>query len=252
MKPTRLGVRLWAFVCVLVCIPVIGRAAPPAKAGAASLTPDAVLQQVQKAYAKQGDFTAHFAQSYIDKLSGRHRDESGQMWVKADGRVRFAYQKPEPKDFVFDGNQAFFYEPDNAQVTVFEQFADSPIAQAMQFLWGQGQISQLFAASVCPPRAGDKELCPPAAAGELVVQLVPRSPLPTVHHVALVVDAASWRVVRSVVYDPLENQTIYRFDKLSAGEPIAAKTFAFEIPSGVSVLRAPPMDKAAPVKHPRP
>lgn len=235
--------RWW--LCVLVHLSSATASAGQAQQKAVA-TPKALLDRVQKAYAAQGDFSAHFSQTYVDKLSGRHRDESGQMWVKADGRVRFAYQVPEPKDFVFDGNQAYFYEPDNAQVTVFEHFADSPVAQAMQFLWGQGDVSRLFAASACPAAHEGSELCPTPAAGETSIQLTPRSPLPTVHHVALVVEVASAQVLRSVVYDPLDNQTRYSFDKLTSNKPIAAKTFAFEIPNGVSVLRAPPMDKPAP------
>lgn len=245
MKCVRLIGYFGLLLCVLGSAPKASWATTRIKNASNAPSPEAVLQRVQRVYAQQGDFTAQFVQIYADKLSGRQRRESGQMWVKTDGRVRFAYQIPERKDFVFDGNQAFFYEPDNAQVTVFEHFADSPVAQTMQFLWGQGDITRLFVASACPSSKSAAALCPSAAATEHVVQLTPRSPLPTVHHIALVVDAASSRVLRSVVYDPLENQTCYEFDKLAIGTPIAGKTFAFIIPSGVSVLRAPPMDKPA-------
>ncbi|MEK7704525.1 MAG: outer membrane lipoprotein carrier protein LolA, partial [Myxococcota bacterium] len=68
------------------------------------------------AYKRGGDFSADFTQTYTDKLRGKSRTESGNLWVKADGRVRWSYTKPESKDFVFDGQQAYFYEPENAQV----------------------------------------------------------------------------------------------------------------------------------------
>ena len=66
------------------------------------------------------------------------------LWAKPDGRVRWSYLDPVRKDFVFDGEAAYFYEPENAQVTVFERFQDSPLANAVQFLWGQGDIEATF------------------------------------------------------------------------------------------------------------
>lgn len=215
-------------------------------------TPQALLAQVQRAYAQQGDFQAQFTQAYVDALSGRSRQERGKMWVKADGRVRFAYQTPEAKDFVFDGNTAYFYEPANAQVTLFEHFADSPMAQAMQFLWGQGALSRLFDVAACPADRATAPACPNVEPGEQVVVLRPRQPLPTVEHVALVVDAQGTRVRRSIVYDALHNQTRYTFDDVQFGQAIDAARFTFVIPSGVSVLRAPPQAAVAPAVPPRP
>lgn len=245
MKHLRLLAHFARIFLVLSSAPKPSWATAPSHSATDALSPELVLQSVQRAYARQGDFTAHFIQTYIDKLSGRQRRETGQLWVKADGRVRFAYQTPERKDFVFDGNEAFFYEPDNAQVTVFAHFADSPVAQAMQFLWGQGEMRRLFSASSCASVDSAAALCPKPSPQEHAVRLTPRSPLPTVHHVGIIVDAASFRVRRSVVYDPLGNKTCYEFDRLTAGTPIEQKTFAFVVPDGVSVLRAPPMDKPA-------
>jgi outer membrane lipoprotein-sorting protein len=229
--------------CALACS---FAAAWPPRLAAAQPTPQTLLAQVQRAYADGGDFEARFTQTHLDALSGRSRQESGQMWVKADGRVRFAYRAPEPKDFVFDGNTAYFYEPQNAQVTIFEHFADSPAAQAMQFLWGQGSLTQLFDVATCtPPTAEVPEVCPEVGPHEQAVQLRPRQQLPTVEHVALVIDTQAHRVRRSVVYDPLHNQTRYAFEELRFVAPLAANRFAFTIPSGVSVLRAPPAASGA-------
>jgi outer membrane lipoprotein-sorting protein len=222
--------------------------AAPARPARAT-TPEGLLRQVQGAYAKGGDFEATFTQTYFDALSGRSRQEDGRMWVKADGRVRFSYLRPEPKDFVFDGNTAYFYEPQNAQVTVFKQFADSPVAQAMQFLWGQGSLAQLFEAVPCPAAGDSGNGCLPAEANSQSLQLRPRQPLPTVEHIILSIDTGRGQVRRSVVYDALRNETRYVFGDVTFVPPIASSRFAFAIPSGVSVLQAPPM-AASSAPHP--
>jgi len=86
-----------------------------------------LLGQVQTTYRTGGDLTAAFTQNYIDRLRPNPRVESGHLWAKKDGRVRWRYEQPNVKEFVFDGKRAHFYEPDNAQVTVFDNFVDSPL-----------------------------------------------------------------------------------------------------------------------------
>ena len=204
---------------------------------AAAPTPDQLVNQVQAAYHNGGDMTAQFTQTYIDKLRGKKRVESGNLWVKTDGRVRWSYMKPQRKDFVYDGTTAYFYEPDNAQVTVFEHFGDSPIANAMQFLWGQGELRKSFEVQACdtscaePSKAGAK-------AGEVAVRMVPKEGIAAVDHVVLWMDEKAQRVRRSLVYDPLGNVTEYQFTDVQLGVRIEAAKFSFTVPQGVSLLRA--------------
>jgi len=197
-----------------------------------SPAPEAVLKEVQTSYAHSGDLSASFAQTYVDKLRGRLPTEHGKLWVKADGRVRWSYQKPTPKDFIYDGKKAYFYEPQNAQVTVFEQFEDSQLSTAMRFLWGQGDLKALFEAKPCDAS------CKVGDPGDWKIRLVPRHPLPTVKSVVLAVDPQSKRPRVSVIYDPLGNRTEYAFSDFVKETQIPSKKFRFKIPKNVSVLRS--------------
>lgn len=194
--------------------------------------PSQVLQDISQTYKAGGDFSANFQQTYVDKLRGKKKVETGKLWAKKDGRVRWSYATPVKKDFVYTGSAAYFYEPENAQVTVFEKFQDSPLWNALRFLWGQGSLTQTFNVSVC------KDKCPTLAAGELALTLLPKEPIAAVDHVVLVVDPAQKRVRRSLVYDALGNRTEYDFLEVAFEKNIDAKKFEFTIPKGVNVLRA--------------
>jgi outer membrane lipoprotein carrier protein len=211
-----------------LCLILVG--AQPATA--ADTTANAAVARVGATYRKGGDMTATFTQTYTDKLRGKSRVESGQMWVKKDGRVRWSYQQPVSKDFVFDGKVAYFYEPENTQVTLFEHFKDSPVAQALQFLWGQGEVEKVFSIAPCETD------CPEAQPGVMVVQLTPKEPLPSVHHVMMRIDTAAWLVQASTVVDPLGNRNVYAFSRAQFGAKLDDAKFAFEPPAGVSILRA--------------
>lgn len=191
-----------------------------------------LLEKMQAVYRNSGDMTANFTQTYTDKLRGKSRVESGEVWAKTDGRVRWSYSSPVHKDFVFDGQSAYFYEPDNAQVTVFEQFRDSQAYQALRFLWGQGQLDKHFIASNC-----DKESCGEIPAKTAGLKLVPKTPLASVKYAVLIMDAAKYQVVQSILFDPLGNRTVYAFSSVKFGTKVEDNKFRFTPPAGVNILK---------------
>ncbi len=198
----------------------------------ATPTPNEIVARVQATYRKAGNLEARFTQTYIDKLRGKKREESGRLWATTDGRLRWSYEKPTAKDFIYDGKVAYFYEPENSQVTRFDRFQDSPLSNAVRFLWGQGNITELFEVKLLAAA------CDAVAPGDWAVELWPKEALATVDHTVLVVDAKSERVKASVVYDPLGNRTTYTFADLVFGAKIKDAKFQFEVPKGVAVLKA--------------
>lgn len=190
-----------------------------------------LVKRVQQEYAKAGDISAKFSQTFHDKLRGERPTESGLLWAKRDGRVRWSYRKPTRKDFVYTGMAAYFYEPENAQVTIFERFEESPLASAIQFLWGQGGILEHFGVAPCT------EACLPVDGGGTSVLLTPIQPLPSVHRIQLTVDK-SHHVRQSLVFDPIGNRTRYQFDEIKFGQEVNPEKFEFRVPDGVSIIRA--------------
>lgn len=222
----------------LVLIPALAWSEPPSTpargvddAGDESLV---LAERIQNVYTRVGDVRAEFAQTYIDKLRGQRPTERGVLWAKSDGRVRWSYREPVRKDFVFTGTNAYFYEPNNAQVTVFDNFETSPLANAIRFLWGQGSILETFNVSPCTER------CEESPAGYTSLLLRPKNPIAVVEAIQLSVDSKTARVKRSIVFDPLGNKTQYVFDAIRFGEAVEDKKFVFKIPEGVSIIRATP------------
>lgn len=198
---------------------------------AVAISPEQVLTEVKDVYKEGGDFEASFSHVYVDKLRGKRREETGKLWATRDGKVRWSYLVPIRKDFVFDGSNAYFYEPDNTQVTIYESFRDSPLAQAMSFLWGQGDLRKVFDLKFCAKG------CDAYLPGAIIIELWPKADLPTVDHSLLVVDPKTHRVRKSVVFDPLGNRTEYSLTDLNFGANVKAAKFDFKVPKGVSVIR---------------
>lgn len=190
------------------------------------------IQDVQTTYGKAGNIHARFEHGYFEQLRGRTKTEFGELWATPEGRIRWKYTKPERKDFVFDGKTAYFYEPQKAQVTVYESFDQSPLASAVRMLVGQGDLLGTFNVAPCSGK------CDPGEPGDIVALLTPKKPLANIDHALLAIDATSRRVRAVVIIDALKNRTTYRFNDVTFQATVDAAKFAFTIPAGVQEIRA--------------
>src|SRR5580658_23996 len=83
---------------------------------------------------------AQFTELY--RGAGIERTESGTLWLKKPGKMRWQYRSPREKLFVSDGKSAWFYVPGEPQVrrTPVRQLDDlrSPLA----FLLGKTKLEK--------------------------------------------------------------------------------------------------------------
>jgi len=207
---------------------------------AGTLTPLELVTSVHQTYLKAGDITAKFSQVYVGGLRGKKQEAEGRLWAKQDGRVRWDYEQPEPKIFIYNGTSAYLYEPLNAQVMIFDDLKDTKMAQALRLLMGQEDVRKHFAVGACELHCGL------AQKNEVVVELVPNKPLVNIERVALVIDPVSKRVVMTTTFDSLGYRTEYRFTDLEFNAQVSDDRFLFEKPAGVHELRATDMINAQP------
>lgn len=197
---------------------------------ASTLSPEAVLQSVRAKHQLSEDISYTFSQTWVDELRGSRSPETGTILVKKDGRFRWAYQQPERKDFIFDGTRAWLYEPSKSQATEFEGFASSAASQALQFLWGRGQLDTLFNLDWCT------EACPKGD-NQKLLELRPKKPLATLERMVVQIDATTYQILGAVSYDPMGNQTVYSLSKPVLGNVHKESWFEFQVPKGVNVIR---------------
>jgi outer membrane lipoprotein carrier protein len=82
-----------------------------ARAGAADLT--AVTRAVDEHYNQLRTLEADFTETY--RGNGMDRTESGTLWLKKPGKMRWEYRSPRDKLFLSDGRDAWFYVPGDRQ-----------------------------------------------------------------------------------------------------------------------------------------
>src|SRR5260221_12834235 len=99
--------------------------------------------------------------------SGIERTESGTLWLKKPGKMRWEYRSPREKLFVSDGKNAWFYVPGDRQARRTDARKLDDIRSPLAFLLGKIKLEkELQGLSLAPDLA-------PAAAGDVVLRGVP-------------------------------------------------------------------------------
>ena len=170
---------------------------------------------------------AEFTEIY--RGGGMERTESGTLWLKKPGKMRWEYRSPKDKLFVSNGRDAWFYVPQDRQArkTAAKKLEDvrSPLA----FLLGKTKLEkELQGLSLAPDVA-------PSAAGNVVLRGVPQAMADRISEIVLEI-APDHRIVRIVIQDVDGSATEYRFGDMKEDVAIGDGRFEFRPPAGTETV----------------
>src|SRR5580658_8412513 len=170
---------------------------------------------------------AEFTEVY--RGSGMERTESGTLWLKKPGKMRWEYRSPREKVFVSDGKDAWFYVPADKQArkTAAKKLEDarSPLA----FLLGKTKLEkELQGLSLAPDVA-------PVTPGNVVLRGVPQGLADRVSEILLEV-TPEHRMARIVISQVDGATTEYRFTDQKEDVPLADGRFQFKPPLGTETV----------------
>lgn len=188
----------------------------------------ATIAALQRRYAAVDSIRADFRQTY--RAPGIDQIESGTLYMKKPGLMRWEYRDPEIKLFVADGRDTYLYTPEDRQVLVQRFTAADLHSTPLEFLLGQGDILRSFDA-FWEPDAGSK------AAGSILLRLVPRVTEADYAYVVIDCDGSSYDINRIVIHERNGNTSEFALSNLKTNVKVDNKQFQFKIPKGVEVVR---------------
>jgi outer membrane lipoprotein carrier protein len=186
-----------------------------------------VAAAVDNHYNHLRSLEAEFTEVY--RGSGMERTETGTLWLKKPGKMRWEYRSPKDKLFVSDGKNAWFYVPEDRQArrTAAKKLED--IRSPLAFLLGKTKLEkELHGLSLAP----DVE---PLAAGNVVLRGVPEALADRVSEI-LVEITPDYRIARIVIQEVDGAATEYRFGEMKEDLAIADGRFEFKPPTGTETV----------------
>ena len=211
-------------IALTLCVLVLATAVP---ASAQSL--DDVVRGLEGAYGKMTDLKAEFSQSAFNKSLNQTIPAHGTVYLKKGGKLRWEYAEPTPQQIVSDGKTIWIFTPTLNQVNVGPA-PEALAGPAGSFLTGLGRLREHFGVRFLNPAQ------PKDADGNVVLDLAPKKPLPTLARLILAVDGRNWEIRKAVVYDQFENTVTMQFTRVAVNTGLADGLFAFVPPKGVATV----------------
>jgi len=187
----------------------------------------ALAAAVDEHYNHLRSLEAQFIEVY--RGSGIERTESGMLWLKKPGKMRWEYRSPREKLFVSDGKDAWFYVPGDRQARKTSARKLEDIRSPLAFLLGKTKLEkELQALSLAPDIA-------PLDPENVVLRGVPRALADRVAEVLLEI-APDKRIARIVINEVDGSVTEYRLSEQRENEQISDSRFQFRPPAGTETI----------------
>ena len=188
---------------------------------------DVIAQKVDERYNRLRTLHAEFTETY--RGAGIDRTESGTLWLKKPGKMRWEYRSPTEKLFISDGHDAWFYVPGDRQVRKTDVKKLDDLRSPLAFLLGKTKLEkELQGLSV----AAD---VPPKDPANVVLRGVPKAMADRVNQVLLEITPDS-HIAGITIEEQDGSVTEYRFAQQKDNLPLADSRFQFVPPAGVEVV----------------
>jgi outer membrane lipoprotein carrier protein len=186
-----------------------------------------VIAGMQRRYAAVESVRAEFTQKY--HAPGIEQTESGTMYMKKPGLMRWEYRDPEVKLFVADGRNTYLYTPEERQVVIQKFTSEDLRGTPLQFLLGQGDIRREFEVAW--------EAVPAPGAADYLIRLTPRAAGSEYAFIVVACDRGSFDLRRLAIGEHSGNISEFLFRNLQVNGKLDGRQFEFRIPKGVEVIR---------------
>jgi len=207
-----------ALLMALCCLAALAIAQQPAP----SL--DKVAEDLDRHYNDLRSLRAGFTETY--RGAGITRTESGTLWLRRPGKMRWEYMEPREKLFVSDGKTAYFYVPGERQARKAPLDKLDDLRSPLRYLLGKTKLKKEF--DNLTARAGDQP-------GSVIIRGVPRNMSERVAEVSLDVNAGG--EIQRIQIDEVDgSETEFTFSSMQENVPVEDARFRFQPPPGVELI----------------
>lgn len=186
-----------------------------------------IAEKVDERYNRLHTLQAEFTETY--RGAGLDRTESGMLWLKKPGKMRWEYRSPKVKLFLSDGRDAWFYVPGDRQVRKTEMKKLDDLRSPLAFLLGKTKLEkELQGLSLATD-------VPPSKPENVVLRGVPKTMADRVSQVLLEI-TPDGHIAGISIEEQDGAVTEYRFTEQKDDAEIGDQRFKFVPPPDVEIV----------------
>lgn len=181
------------------------------------------LERVEKRYNNARTIQVGFEQTY--SAPGRpRRSESGMLYLRKPGRMRWDYSNPAGKVFLSDGKYIYLYSPSTNRVEKTLAKATDDLRAPLAFLLGKLDFSRDF-----------REFRLRREGEDTYIAALPKSDKAPYQRVDFVV-TPDYHIRRLIVVSHDGSQMDFRFEGERINPSLNANLFVFKVPEGAELI----------------
>jgi outer membrane lipoprotein carrier protein len=201
----------------------------------------AVLHAIEARYHHAQTLKAAFYERYNDEgIANSGSAESGTVYFSQPGRMRWEYESPDPKLFIVDGSNVWFYVPADRTVSRAKVKESSDWRTPLALLTGKSDFAKLCRTiEIVDPAKADNAEDHPTSSDNNVLRCVPKresSDADQEFREVLLESDPEAHLVRLIIRKPGNLETEFRFANWQENLPIAETMFHFAPPRGTTVV----------------
>ena len=193
---------------------------------AAGIDVHEIARRVDEHYNHISTLRADFEESY--QGAGVERAESGVLWLKRPGKMRWEYLQPRQKVFISDGKTAYFYVSGESQAWRAEVKKLDDLHSPLRYLLGKTRLEKQFEGLRLAPAGA-------VQSGNIILVGRPIALADRVEEVQLEINPG-FEIIRIKILELGGSLTEFRFHGLNENLPAADNLFRFSPPAGVQVI----------------
>ena len=190
---------------------------------------NSAINFLQKKYSRVTDLRMDFIQTYRTPRRPA-RTETGILYLRRPGMMRWEYHSPSEKLFVSDGKDVYFYLPEEQQVqkTTVKESRDQRLP--FLFLLGKGNLRRDFSRIEW---AIDEN---PFFPGNQVLCAYPKKGIDDFLKVLMEYEPAKLQLQRVIIFDIDGSTSEFVFANIKENLALSPKLFEFHIPPNTEVV----------------
>ncbi len=184
-----------------------------------------LLDKVERRYNNARTVQVPFEQTYI--VQGRARkSESGMLYLRKPGKMRWNYAEPAGKVFLSDGKDIYFYSPSTNRVEKTPMKATDDLRVPLAFVLGKLDFSRDF-----------REFRVRREGTDTFIAAIPKSDKAPYQQVDFVV-TPDFRIRRLTVTSQDSSQMSFLFGDENVNPKLDPKLFTFQTPAGAELVES--------------
>jgi outer membrane lipoprotein carrier protein len=205
----------------------------PGAATESSASAKSLTRLLEEHYRQPRTLQAVFLERYSEGQK-QARIESGTVYFRRPGQMRWEYDSPEKKLFLVDGKTTWFYVPYDHTVTKAPVKESSDWRTPLALLTGKADLARLCSQIDLIGQTG-------IPTGHAVLRCLPKEPKGISEgkdytEVLLELDASTGELARIEIRQPGAIELEYRFGNWQLDIPLAGDLFRFQVPAGVAIV----------------